>query len=154
MKRVCVFLSLLCILIALGLPTAASAQSIPNWQPNTSYAIGALVMYNGVEYQCIQAPHVPSGVGASERSRSLEAGQRWRRQLHVRTQRSDWIVGVCDEQLRHNLELERGNSSFQLQYQQLHRIAERDLYWKHIQYILFRVWAFGFDHLQLHCRGE
>jgi chitodextrinase len=55
MKRVCVFLSLLCILIALGLPTAASAQSIPNWQPNTSYAIGALVMYNGVEYQCIQA---------------------------------------------------------------------------------------------------
>ena len=34
--------------------TAASAQTIPQWQPNTSYAIGALVMCKGVEYQCIQ----------------------------------------------------------------------------------------------------
>jgi chitinase len=48
------FVSLL-ILFALWCTTAAPAQSIPQWQPNTSYAVGALVMYNGVEYQCIQA---------------------------------------------------------------------------------------------------
>src|SRR5262249_50682160 len=45
----------LLILFALWCTTAASAQSIPQWQPHTSYAVGALVMYNGVEYQCLQA---------------------------------------------------------------------------------------------------
>ena len=45
----------LLILFALWCTTATSAQSIPQWQPNTFYAVGALVMYNGVEYQCLQA---------------------------------------------------------------------------------------------------
>ena len=36
------------------LTLAASAQTIPTWQPNTTYATGALVMFNGVEYKCIQ----------------------------------------------------------------------------------------------------
>ena len=31
------------------------SQTIPNWAPNTAYAVGALVMYNNVEYKCIQA---------------------------------------------------------------------------------------------------
>jgi chitinase len=55
MKRAFLSLLLLCFLIVLLLPSAASAQSIPNWAPNTAYAVGALVMYNGVEYECIQA---------------------------------------------------------------------------------------------------
>lgn len=55
MKRAFLSLLLLCFLIVLLLPSAASAQSIPNWAPNTAYAIGELVMYNGVEYECIQA---------------------------------------------------------------------------------------------------
>jgi len=54
MRRRLLFV-LLWILVALGCITAASAQSIPEWQPNTAYAVGALVMYNGVEYQCLQA---------------------------------------------------------------------------------------------------
>src|SRR5579872_2783082 len=33
----------------------AWAQTIPNWAPNTAYAKGALVLFNGVEYECIQA---------------------------------------------------------------------------------------------------
>ena len=53
MRRRLLFVSLL-ILVALCCVTAASAQTIPQWQPNTSYAIGALVMCKGVEYQCIQ----------------------------------------------------------------------------------------------------
>ena len=55
MKRAFLSLLLLCFLIVLLLPSAASAQSIPNWAPNTAYAVDALVMYNGVEYECIQA---------------------------------------------------------------------------------------------------
>src|SRR5947209_2030765 len=44
----------ICILLCLAsLPTLA--QTIPNWQPNTAYAVGALVMFNNVEYKCIQA---------------------------------------------------------------------------------------------------
>src|SRR5215470_3354180 len=44
----------ICLLLSLAsLPTLA--QSIPTWQPNTAYAVGALVMFNGVEYKCIQA---------------------------------------------------------------------------------------------------
>lgn len=34
---------------------AAFAQSIPAWAPNTAYAVGALVTFNGQEYKCIQA---------------------------------------------------------------------------------------------------
>src|SRR5690349_4359249 len=33
----------------------SSSQTIPNWAPNTAYAVGALVMYQSVEYKCIQA---------------------------------------------------------------------------------------------------
>src|SRR6266851_10510102 len=56
MKRTPLIIVSTCILLLLLLlPLASSAQSIPNWQPNTPYAIGALVMFNGVEYKCIQA---------------------------------------------------------------------------------------------------
>src|SRR6478672_5812872 len=47
---------LLCIgtvLCSVALP--APAQTISNWQPNTAYSVGALVMFNNVEYKCIQA---------------------------------------------------------------------------------------------------
>ena len=30
------------------------AQTIPTWQPNTAYATGALVVFQGTEYKCIQ----------------------------------------------------------------------------------------------------
>ena len=63
MKRAFLSLLLLCFLIVLLLPSAASAQSVPNWAPNTAYAVGALVMYNGVEYECIQA-HRPKWGGS------------------------------------------------------------------------------------------
>ncbi|HEV3037007.1 MAG TPA: carbohydrate-binding protein [Candidatus Angelobacter sp.] len=33
---------------------AALAQSIPAWQPNTTYATGALVTFNGQEFKCLQ----------------------------------------------------------------------------------------------------
>lgn len=49
MVRPCVLLLLVC------LTSAVMAQAVPNWAPNTSYSVGALVMYNGVEYRCIQA---------------------------------------------------------------------------------------------------
>jgi chitinase len=44
-----------CLGIAICGSSFASAQTIPNWEPNTAYAVGALVMFNGVEYKCIQA---------------------------------------------------------------------------------------------------
>lgn len=31
------------------------AQAVPSWQPNTAYAVGALVTFNGQEFKCIQA---------------------------------------------------------------------------------------------------
>ncbi len=54
MKLVSFPLSVFCILFALP-PAAASAQSVPNWQLDTYYAVGAPVIYDGVEYRCIQA---------------------------------------------------------------------------------------------------
>jgi chitinase len=53
--RPLVIVSTCILLVLLLLPLTSSAQSIPNWAPNVSYSIGALVMFNGVEYQCIQA---------------------------------------------------------------------------------------------------
>src|SRR5689334_24923904 len=35
--------------------TKSVSQTIPNWAPNTAYAVGALVMYQSIEYKCIQA---------------------------------------------------------------------------------------------------
>lgn len=47
---------LLSVLFALALiPAVSSAQSVPTWAPNTYYAVGSLVMYNGIEYRDIQA---------------------------------------------------------------------------------------------------
>jgi hypothetical protein len=46
---------LVAALVCLLLPSPAMAQSVPNWAPNTAYAIGALVMFQNVEYKCIQA---------------------------------------------------------------------------------------------------
>lgn len=43
------------IILCAALSVAAFAQTIPNWAPNTAYAVGALVMFQGVEYKCIQA---------------------------------------------------------------------------------------------------
>src|SRR5438477_2350442 len=42
--------------VVLSKPLPAPAQTVPAWQPNTAYAVGALVMFNNVEYRCIQ-PH-------------------------------------------------------------------------------------------------
>src|SRR5215470_19567969 len=53
MRKPLVVLSICLLLSLASLPTLA--QSIPTWQPNTAYAVGALVMFNGVEYKCIQA---------------------------------------------------------------------------------------------------
>src|SRR5947208_17055166 len=56
MKRASLFvLSLAMIAVFCLAPVMASAQTIPNWAPNTAYAIGALVMFNGQEFKCIQA---------------------------------------------------------------------------------------------------
>lgn len=53
MKRVMIIaLCLVAILCIASL--AASAQSVPTWQPNTAYATGALVVFQGIEYKCIQ----------------------------------------------------------------------------------------------------
>src|SRR5438105_10681494 len=46
---------LLCMGIVLCTALPAPAQTVPAWQPNTAYAAGALVMFNSVEYKCIQA---------------------------------------------------------------------------------------------------
>jgi hypothetical protein len=44
------------VALILCLTSARSfSQTIPNWAPNTAYAVGALVMYQSVEYKCIQA---------------------------------------------------------------------------------------------------
>ncbi|HZD93517.1 MAG TPA: carbohydrate-binding protein, partial [Candidatus Sulfotelmatobacter sp.] len=32
----------------------ASAQTVPDWQPNTAFATGALVTFNGQQFKCIQ----------------------------------------------------------------------------------------------------
>jgi chitinase len=55
MKHALLSIALFCGLLTCLLPTAASAQTIPNWAVGVSYSIGALVMYDGVEYQSIQA---------------------------------------------------------------------------------------------------
>src|SRR6516162_3973103 len=39
-----------CLMVVL-----AYSQAVPAWQPNTSYAVGALVTFNGQEFKCIQA---------------------------------------------------------------------------------------------------
>jgi chitinase len=45
----------LCIAVVLSIASLpASAQSIPTWAPNTAYATGALVVFQGTEYKCIQ----------------------------------------------------------------------------------------------------
>ena len=55
MKRSILFLSLLSGIFLSLLPPAASAQTIPTWAVGVSYSIGSLVMYNGVEYEALQA---------------------------------------------------------------------------------------------------
>ena len=54
MRRTALITSITCVLLlVLLLPLTASA--VANWAPNTAYSIGSLVMFNGVEYKCIQA---------------------------------------------------------------------------------------------------
>lgn len=55
MNRTFLLLGRISVAILLVLSVAVQAQTIPTWQPNTSYAVGADVLYNGIEYQCIQA---------------------------------------------------------------------------------------------------
>jgi hypothetical protein len=50
-----IYTALVAALVCLLLPTAAPAQTVPNWAPNTAYAVGALVIYQSVEYKCLQA---------------------------------------------------------------------------------------------------
>jgi hypothetical protein len=52
MKRIAIA-GVACVLLLLLLP--ATALAVPNWAPNTAYSVGSLVMFNGVEYKCIQA---------------------------------------------------------------------------------------------------
>src|SRR5205823_6270732 len=74
---------------------ATSAQAIPAWQPNTTYATGALVTFNAQEFKCIQGhtsqvgwepPNVPAlwqpvnagspdfSISATPASQSITAG--------------------------------------------------------------------------------
>ena len=54
MKKI--YTSILGVALVLCLTSATSnSQTIPNWAPNTAYAVGALVMYQSIEYKCIQA---------------------------------------------------------------------------------------------------
>lgn len=46
---------LLCSLLFASSVSAAPTAQISQWQPNTSYAVGAQVSYAGQNYQCIQA---------------------------------------------------------------------------------------------------
>src|SRR5271169_5980065 len=55
MKRAVFRLILILSMIASLLPTGASAQTIPNWAVGVSYSVGSLVMYQGVEYEALQA---------------------------------------------------------------------------------------------------
>jgi chitinase len=55
MKRAVLPLLLILSIIASLLPTRASAQTIPNWAVGVSYSVGSLVMYEGVEYEALQA---------------------------------------------------------------------------------------------------
>src|SRR6516225_8991318 len=43
------------VVLCLVASVAGSAQSVPNWAPNVAYSVGSLVMFQGVEYKCIQA---------------------------------------------------------------------------------------------------
>ena len=43
------------LVLCLAVSVAGLAQSIPNWAPNVAYSVGSLVMFQGVEYKCIQA---------------------------------------------------------------------------------------------------
>ncbi len=54
MRRTPWIIGITCVLLlAILLPFTVSA--VANWAPNTAYSIGSLVMFNGVEYKCIQA---------------------------------------------------------------------------------------------------
>jgi chitinase len=54
MKRISKII--LSAVVLLCFPSLVSfSQTVPNWAPNTAYAVGALVMYQNVEYKCIQA---------------------------------------------------------------------------------------------------
>jgi hypothetical protein len=52
-RKLLIVLSIGILLCLASLP--ALAQTVPAWQPNTAYAVGALVMFNNVEYKCLQA---------------------------------------------------------------------------------------------------
>lgn len=58
MKRIMNVAVLVIVLASLILATTANAApstQVAAWQPNTSYAVGALVTYGGQTYQCLQA---------------------------------------------------------------------------------------------------
>src|SRR5512140_3806262 len=54
MRRAILILPVI-VLFALLIAQVGSAQTAQAWAPNTYYAVGALVTYNGVTYKCLQA---------------------------------------------------------------------------------------------------
>jgi len=56
-KRAALWLFVVSMVVALTFSMLQSrAQALaPAWQPNTAYAVGALVSYNGTDYKCLQA---------------------------------------------------------------------------------------------------
>src|SRR6185295_15908961 len=43
------------VTLVLASLTVFSQTTVPVWQPNTAYAVGARVTFSGAQYQCIQA---------------------------------------------------------------------------------------------------
>src|SRR5262245_41739808 len=87
------FVTLLAFQLSSSSPTIA--QQAPAWAPNTAYAIGARVTYQGVLYQCRQAhtslvtwepPNTPAlwlvvtggGVGGGGAAQAASAPTNWR----------------------------------------------------------------------------
>jgi hypothetical protein len=50
-----IYAALIAALACLLLSPSATAQTVPNWAPNTAYAVGAHVIFQGLEYKCLQA---------------------------------------------------------------------------------------------------
>jgi hypothetical protein len=70
--------------------------------------------------------------------------------LYDHAQRSNRVGGLWHNQLQHNPELVRGDSSCELHHQQLHRIEEWNLDWNGNWHNIFRDRPCRFDLLQLH----
>jgi hypothetical protein len=97
--------------------------------------------------------HLATCLGSRGRSRSVVPGGRML-ELHLGAHRSHGIVGLLDHELRHNLEVDGGDSARQLQYQQLQGIAGWNLDWKRNRHVICGHWPIAFDQLQLYRRSN